>query len=69
MDGHSFTKAHYTVLQMSTLVAPYIEEHKNILWSKNPGQFDTWINHEHMASFGSWLQTKLMGNTSVGDQL
>ena len=41
MDGHSFTKAHYTVLQMSTLVAPYIEEHQNILRSKNPGQSDT----------------------------
>ena len=27
MDGHSFTEAHYTVLQSSTLVAPYIDEH------------------------------------------
>ena len=25
MDGHSFTQAHYTVLQNSTLVAPYVE--------------------------------------------
>ena len=30
-DGHSFTQAHYTVLQNSILVAPYIEKHKNIV--------------------------------------
>ncbi|KAK1677863.1 hypothetical protein QYE76_038711 [Lolium multiflorum] len=28
-DGISFTQAHYTVLQSSTLVAPYISVHKN----------------------------------------
>ena len=28
-DGHSLTEAHYTVLQNSALVAPYMDEHKN----------------------------------------
>jgi hypothetical protein len=41
MDGHSFTQAHYTVLHNSTLVAPYIEEHKNIIRSQNPGKPDS----------------------------
>jgi hypothetical protein len=36
MDGISFTQAHYTVLQSSTLVAPYITEHKNIICSQHP---------------------------------
>jgi hypothetical protein len=36
MDGISFTQAHYTVLQSSTLVAPYITEHKNIIRSQHP---------------------------------
>jgi hypothetical protein len=40
MDGHSFTQEHYTVLHNSTLVAPYIEEHKNIVRSQNPGKPD-----------------------------
>src|SRR3954452_6618345 len=31
MDEHSFTQAHYTVLHNSSLVVPYILEHKNIL--------------------------------------
>jgi hypothetical protein len=47
MDGHSFTQAHYTVLHNSTLVAPYIEEHKNIVRSQNPGKPDSWIKLQH----------------------
>ena len=43
MNGHSLTQAHYTVLQNSSLVTPYMEEHKNILHSKHPGQSDDWI--------------------------
>jgi hypothetical protein len=69
MDGHSFTQAHYTVLHNSTVVAPYIERHKNILCSENPGKADSWIKGEHEKTFSSWLQTHLMNNNTVGDQL
>jgi hypothetical protein len=41
MDEHSFTQAQYTVLHNSTLVALYIEEHKNIVRSQNPGKPDS----------------------------
>ena len=41
----------------------------NIVRSKNPGQSDSWITQLHMATFGGWLQTHLMNNTTVGDQL
>ena len=37
-DALSFTQAHYTVLYNSTVVAPYIEKHKNILRDENPGE-------------------------------
>ena len=33
-DDFSFKKAHYAVLQQSSLVDPYIEEHKKILLSE-----------------------------------
>ena len=69
MDGHSFTQAHYTVLHNSIVVAAYIERHKNILRSENPGKAGSWIKGEHEKTFGSWLQTLLMNNTKVGDQL
>jgi hypothetical protein len=41
MDGISFTQAQYIVLQSSTLVAPYITEHKNIVRSQHPAQSDS----------------------------
>ena len=69
MDGHSFTQAHYRVLQSSTLVAPYIKEHKDIVRSENPGQSNDWITREHMATFSGWLQAHLMNDNTVGDQL
>ena len=68
-DGHSFTQAHYTVLQSSIFVAPYIGEHKNIVSSGNPGKPDSWIKEKHMETFGSWLRTRLMNDGDVGDQL
>jgi hypothetical protein len=67
MDGHSFTQAHYTILHNSTVVAPYIKRHKNILCFENPGKADSWIKGEHEKTFGSWFQTHLMNNTTVGD--
>ena len=68
-DGHSFPQAHYTVLQSSIFVAPYIVEHKNIVSSANPGKPNSWIKEKHMETFGSWLRTRLMNDGDVGDQL
>jgi hypothetical protein len=68
-DGLSFNKAHYTVLQSSILVAPYIQEHKNIVRTNNPGKSDSWIAEHHMETFGSWLRTQLMDDDDVGEEL
>jgi hypothetical protein len=62
MDEHSFTQAHYTVLHNSTLVAPYIEEHKNIVRSQNPGKPESWIKLEHEMTFGGWLRVLLIND-------
>jgi hypothetical protein len=43
-------------------VAPYIEEHKNIVHSQNPGKPDSWIKLEHEATFGGWLQIRLIND-------
>ena len=69
MDEHSFTQAHYTVLHNSTVVDPYIEEHNNILRSNNPEQTADWIDREHVKTFGGWLETCLINDTDVGEQL
>jgi hypothetical protein len=41
----------------------------NIVRSKNPGQSNSWITHAHIETFRGWLQTHLVNNTTVGDQL
>ena len=69
MDGHSLTEAHYTVLQNSALVAPYMDEHKNLLRSKHPERSDDWITREQTRSFASWLQTRAMHDASIEDDL
>ena len=69
MDGHSLTEAHYTVLQNSALVAPYMDEHKNLLRSKHPERSDDWITREQTRSFAGWLQTRTMHDASIEDDL
>jgi hypothetical protein len=68
-DGHSLTQAHYKVLQNSLLVAPYCEEYKNIVCSKNPGQSESFVLQLHMATFSNWLQRRLMNDNVVEEQL
>ena len=51
-----FHKAHYTVLQNSTLVDPYIEVHKDIVRSEFLGRTKAWITCRHMETFGGWLR-------------
>jgi hypothetical protein len=41
MDEMLYRKAHATVLQQSSLVAPYKEEHKSIKHSSNKGKMET----------------------------
>ena len=69
IDDFSFKKAHYAVLQQSSLVDPYIEEHKKILLSEFPEKSEAWITHEHMNTFGGWLWKHLMHNLDISEQL
>ena len=66
-DKNSWAQAHSTVLQNSSLVAPYINEHKNILHSKHPEQSEDWITNEHMETSSGWLQTRLINDPTVGE--
>jgi len=56
MEDDHFDKAHYTVLQNSSLVGPYIEKHKEVLRSEIPDRNETWVTHKHMEAFSSWLR-------------
>ena len=54
-------KANFTVLQNSTLVAPYMDEHMNIVRSKNLGKSEAWITRHHIDSIVVWLRQKTHG--------
>jgi hypothetical protein len=69
MQDEYFDKAHYTVLQNSSLVDPYIEEHKQSLRSEFPGRNESWITREHAKTFSIWLRKKCQGDKSIPEQL
>jgi len=69
MDDDYFNKAHYIVLQNSSLVDPYIETHKNFLRSKFLGESEAWIMRQHMEIFNDWLRKECQGDESIDEQL
>jgi hypothetical protein len=50
-DTDLFNKAHLVVLQQSTLVTSYIEEHKLIISSQNPTKTEAWLTRHHLENF------------------
>ena len=62
-------KANFIVLQNSSLVAPYIDEHMNIVRSENLGKSEAWITRHYIDSFAIWLRRKLMGDGMIDEQL
>ena len=62
-----FRKAHYTVLQNSSLVDLYIEVHKDIVRSEFSGRTEAWITHRHMETFDGWLQKRCQGGKNLDE--
>nr|ABA97098.1 transposon protein, putative, CACTA, En/Spm sub-class [Oryza sativa Japonica Group] len=69
VDNNLFRKAHFMVLQQSSLVAPYIEEHLALVRARNIGKSDAWITRHHIDTFPAWIRQHLMGNESINQQL
>nr|AAX92860.1 transposon protein, putative, CACTA, En/Spm sub-class [Oryza sativa Japonica Group]ABA92603.1 transposon protein, putative, CACTA, En/Spm sub-class [Oryza sativa Japonica Group] len=69
VDNNLFRKTHFTALQQSSLVAPYIEEHLGLVRARNIGKSDAWITRHHIDTFPAWLRRHLMGNETINQQL
>jgi ribosomal protein S18 acetylase RimI-like enzyme len=69
IPNNEIRKANFTILQNSSLVAPYIEEHMNIVRSENLGKSKTWIARHHIDTFTVWLRQKFMGDGTIDEQL
>jgi hypothetical protein len=68
-EDNYFCKAHYTVLQNSSLVDPYIEVNKDIVRYKFSGTTEAWITHRHMETFSGWLRKQCQGDENLDEQL
>jgi hypothetical protein len=55
MGDDYFNKAHYTVLQNSSVVEPYVRKHKDFLRSQFPEKNEAWLMRQHMDTFSDWL--------------
>jgi hypothetical protein len=69
MEDDYFNKAHYTALQNSSLVHPYIEIYKEFLRSKFLGKTEAWIRRQHMESFSGWLRKECQADDNIDEQL
>ena len=68
-DRASFTEAHFTVLQHSIVVTPYIEMHKNMLRTKHLKKAEFFIAKEHRDHFGDWLRKHILQMNTDSAQL
>ena len=46
-DYKEVSRAHYSVLQSSKLMEPYIEEHLEIIMAERDGRLDDWVIKQH----------------------
>ncbi|KAL6347740.1 hypothetical protein AAG906_026269 [Vitis piasezkii] len=62
VDSNLWLHAHHYVLENTTIVQPYIEEHMEWLKSKNPRQSkrQKWLQDEHLRTFTYWLRKKVL---------
>ncbi|GJY01806.1 retrovirus-related pol polyprotein from transposon TNT 1-94 [Tanacetum coccineum] len=56
VSGEVFQKAHLYVIQNTDEIVPYIERHKQVLKTKNPGKRIALLENEHSKSFAKWLR-------------
>jgi hypothetical protein len=68
-DTDLLYKAHLVVLQQSTLVTSYIEEHKHIISSQNPTKTEAWVICHHLENVPSWLSEQVIGDSTIHSQL
>ena len=69
-DYKAVEEAHFTILQQIQLVAPYVEQHLNELYTKNQGRLYDWILKEHKRCFTTWFKNQnLPGGESVDKKM
>ena len=69
-DVDAFRQAHFLVLQHTTEVSPYIDEHKVQLRRQYPDRSEAWLARAHMKGFNIWFRDRIQkSDTCTGDAL
>nr|GEU29984.1 hypothetical protein [Tanacetum cinerariifolium] len=55
-----FQKAHLYVIHNTDEIVPYIERHKQVLKTKNPGKRIALLENKHSKSFAKWLREEVI---------
>jgi hypothetical protein len=56
------------VLEHTTEVSPYINEHKEQLRQENPDRSEAWIARAHMKGFNIWFKKRILSLSSCTDE-
>ncbi|KAL6345336.1 hypothetical protein AAG906_015819 [Vitis piasezkii] len=62
VDSNLWLQAHHYVLENTTIIQPYVEDHMKWLKMKYPRQAkrQKWLQDEHMRTFTYWLRQKVI---------
>ena len=58
----AFRQAHFLVLQHTTEVSPYIDEHKVQLRRQYPDRSEAWLARAHMKGFNIWFRDRIQNS-------
>nr|GEY01303.1 hypothetical protein [Tanacetum cinerariifolium] len=59
VSAEIFQKAHLYVIQNTDEIIPYIERHKQVLKTENPGKRIAFLENNHSKSFAKWLRKEV----------
>ncbi|XP_071713737.1 uncharacterized protein [Rutidosis leptorrhynchoides] len=54
-----YQEAHFNVLQHTTSIDPFIQEHMSFLRQQNPKKSAKWLVNQHKITFSEWLKDKV----------
>ncbi|RVW70445.1 hypothetical protein CK203_058330 [Vitis vinifera] len=68
VDSNLWLQAHHYVLENTTIIQPYVEDHMKWLKMKYPRQVkrQKWLQDEHMRTFTYWLRQKV--EVAIGNE-
>jgi Domain of unknown function (DUF4218)/Domain of unknown function (DUF4216) len=67
-DFTAVEHAHYSVLQQLQMVAPYIDEHLDVIRAESNGRTEDWIMRQHRRRFTAWFKELNLPDGETNDE-